>query len=216
MKIYDLSMTYDNCDPFPYGTDEKMTWGYNATHENPGIQVSVFTMTTHFGTHIDAPMHYIKDGATTETMPLEAYVGPAVCFEIDVKANLDADGSIDLDGFLAERSADIKPGDKLLLKCGYEELVGKPEYFMFPSFAPNTGEIFERYGITGIGFDMPSIELGFGGAHREVLSRGIGIYESLVGLEDLVGKRFFFSAAPLKFAAGDGSPVRAYAIVENE
>ena len=41
------------------------------------------------------------------------------------------------------------------------------------------------------------------------------IVESLVNVKDLVGKRFFFSAVPLKFADGDGSPVRAYAITED-
>jgi kynurenine formamidase len=48
-----------------------------------------------------------------------------------------------------------------------------------------------------------------------VLEAGIGIVEALVNLKELVGKRFFFAALPLKIAGGDGSPVRAVALFDD-
>ena len=40
------------------------------------------------------------------------------------------------------------------------------------------------------------------------------IHESLVNLGPLIGRRFYFSAVSLKFADGDGNPVRAYAVTD--
>jgi len=47
-----------------------------------------------------------------------------------------------------------------------------------------------------------------------ILSHGIIPVEGLINLSELAGKRFFFAAAPLLLENGDGSPVRAYAVME--
>src|SRR5215213_7717095 len=48
-------------------------------------QVSLLTIGTHTGTHVDAPAHFIPGGATVETLPLDAMVGP--CRVVQVSAS---------------------------------------------------------------------------------------------------------------------------------
>lgn len=214
MKIHDLTMTLnERTEPFPDSHDPHMTWTHMVDHSSYKCQVSLLSCVTHLGTHVDAPLHYIKDGLTTAQMPLEAYVGPAVCFRFPFEEHLDERDEIDLEAFLAVHAHEIRPGERLILFCDYEKLVGTNAYFDFKNWSGNVGEELEKYDIRGIGFDMPSIDR-TGDAHQAVLSRGIGIYESLVNLEPLINKHFLFSAAPLKLEDGDGSPVRAYAILD--
>ena len=50
--------------------------------------------------------------------------------------------------------------------------------------------------------------------HKTFLSANMIIIENLTGLEQLMDKKFWFSCFPLKIEEGDGSPVRACAIIE--
>ncbi|MGN1002906.1 MAG: cyclase family protein [Oscillospiraceae bacterium] len=210
--IHDLTMTLDESTlPFPDSGDPHMTWKHMVDHNVYKCQVSLFSMVTHFGTHVDAPLHYCKGGKTTAEIDLSAYAGPAVCLEMTDPGEGE---EIDITDVLARNREKIRPGDILVLYTGYEDRVGTPEYFEYKDFAANTGELLEQYGCRGIAFDMSSIDRS-GLAHQSVLSRGMSIIESLVNLKPLVGRRFYLSAVPLKFADGDGSPVRAYAVTED-
>lgn len=211
--IHDLSITLDeNTLPFPDSGDPHMTWQHLVDHNVYKCQVCLFSMVTHLGTHVDAPLHYCKGGKTTAEIDLSAYAGQAVC--LDFTPYMNSDGEHDIAAVMEANKELIKPGDIIILYTGYEELVGKMEYFAYNDFAESTGEILEKYGCKGIGFDMSSIDRS-GLAHQAVLGRGMSIIESLINLKPLIGKRFYFSAVPLKFADGDGSPVRAYAVTED-
>jgi kynurenine formamidase len=213
MTYHDLTITMsENTLPFPDSGDPHMTWKHLVDHDVYKCQVSLFSMVTHIGTHVDAPLHYVKGGKTTAEIDLRAYCGSAVCLDM---TGAGEDGKkIDIAPTLRKNAATIAPGDIILLYTGWESKLGTPEYFASPDFEDNTGAALGEYGAVGIGFDLSTIDRS-GVSHQDVLGRGMSIVESLVNLKPLIGKRFFFSAAPLKFADGDGSPTRAYAIVED-
>ncbi len=206
--IHDLTITLDeNTLPFPDSGDPHMTWKHLVDHSVYKAQVCLFSMVTHLGTHVDAPLHFVKDGKTTAEINLEHYCGQAVCLDVP---NVPMDKMLDVSNVLKENHDLIKTGDIIILHTGWEDKVGTQEYFNFPDFDPSIGPLLESYGAHGIGFDMPSIDRN-GAAHCAVLERDMSIIESLINLKPLIGKRFYFSAVPLKFGDGDGSPVRAYA-----
>ena len=209
--IYDLTITLDaNTSPFPDSGDPHMTWKHLVDHSVYKCQVSLFSMVTHFGTHVDAPLHFVKNGRTTAEIDLGYYCGQAVCLEVPDEP---VQNLLDISAVLEKNQSRLKPGDIVILYTGWENKVGSAEYFNFPDFDPSIGAVLEKYGAHGIGFDLPSIDRK-GDAHQSVLSRGMSIIESLINLKPLVGKRFYFSAVPLKFSDGDGSPVRAYAVTD--
>ena len=80
MKIYDISQELLSCnvyeeDPRPTAKRVKsMTEGevYNLTE---------ISLCVHNGTHVDAPCHFIKDGAGVSEIPLEKFVGYAYVTE---------------------------------------------------------------------------------------------------------------------------------------
>lgn len=210
MKYYDLSVTLsEKTVPFPDSGDPPMKWEHLVDHSVYKCQVSLFSMVTHFGTHIDVPLHYIKNGKTTAEIDLSKYCGQAVCVSVP---GFPETGEFDITETLSENKDILQRGDIVLLYTGWEKRLGTPDYFKFADFKGNTGEVMAQYGLHGIGFDLPSIDR-TGYAHQSVLGRDMSIIESLINIEPLIGKRFFFSAAPLKFEDGDGSPVRAYALL---
>lgn len=44
--------------------------------------LSIVSMSTHTGTHVDPPIHFVEDGATVDAMPLETLVGEAVVVDV--------------------------------------------------------------------------------------------------------------------------------------
>jgi kynurenine formamidase len=209
--IHDLTITLDeNTLPFPDSGDPHMTWKHLVDHTIYKAQVSLFSMVTHLGTHVDAPLHFVKGGKTTSEIDLDHYCGHAVCLDVP---EVPTDRLLDVSGVLNRNKDLIKSGDIILLHTGWEDKVGTTDYFDFPDFDPNIGVLLENYSAHGIGFDLPSIDRN-GAAHCAVLNRGMSIIESLINLKPLIGKHFYFSAVPLKFGDGDGSPVRAYAITD--
>ena len=209
--IHDLTITLnEDTLPFIPADDPPLIWKHTADHTFAPVQVSYVSMSSHMGTHVDTPLHFIKDGKTTAQIDLAAYCGQAVCIEVP---DVSADKTLDLADVLERNKSLIKPGDIIILYTGWEDKVGTVEYFDYPDFDPGTGALLESYGARGFGMDLPSIDHG-GAIHVDILGRELSIIESLINLKPLVGKRFYFSAVPLKFEDGDGSPVRAYAVTD--
>ena len=207
--IHDLTIALNEGTlPFLPGNDPYMTWTSTKNHTFAPVQVSIVSIGTHMGTHVDAPLHFIKGGKSTAEIDLAKYCGQAVCFDV---SGVSVDKLLDFSGVLEKNKSFIKPGDIIIFHTGWEDKVGTQEYFDYPDLHPNTGELLDKFRINGAGFDMPSVDHG-GEIHVDLLSRDIGIIESLINLRPLIGKRFYFSAVPLKFEDGDGSPVRAYAV----
>lgn len=99
---------------------------------------------------------YCKGGKTTAEIDLSAYAGQAVC--LDMTPYMDQGDELDITAVMEKNKDLIQKGDIIVLYTGYEDLVGKMEYFDYKDFNGNTGEILEKYGCKGIGFDMSSID----------------------------------------------------------
>jgi arylformamidase len=67
-----------------------------ASIQSGGANVTAVSMCAHTGTHMDAPRHYLPDGATIDQMPPDAAIGPA-----RVTAGL---------------PLDCRPGERILVK----------------------------------------------------------------------------------------------------
>jgi arylformamidase len=52
---------------------------------------SALSMSAHAGTHLDAPFHFVPDGATIDTLPLEIFMGPAVVYAVEAERYITAE-----------------------------------------------------------------------------------------------------------------------------
>jgi arylformamidase len=159
-------------------------------------------LSTHTGTHIDAPVHYLKTGDTIDTIPLSHIMGP--CRVLDVNC---AGTSIMAD-HLKGRLDGIS---RLLLKTSFS---GTDRFIEnYPSLMADAARLITDCDMKCVGIDSPSIEsFGCDGiVHRELLSHGCIILE-LLDLSDVDEGDYEMVALPLRFIGLDGSPARVILI----
>jgi len=167
--------------------------------------VSELTIDLHSGTHIDAPLHFIQEGATTEEVPLEKMVGN--CFIADFRG-LHAISGADLE------NADIPAGVKrLLLKTDNSSRWGdfaQPFRSDFCALTPDAAQWIVRRDLMLIGIDGPSIQLYEDpyDTHIVLLQNQIVILENLNLLEAEPGPAHLI-CLPLRVRGVEAVPVRA-------
>jgi kynurenine formamidase len=176
-------------------------------------------MLNHVGTHVDAFYHLKPGGLTIDEMPLELFMGKAVCFDLTHIPDL---GDIDVaDMEEAERKSRVRvDGHIVLLNTGLHRRHYPRDSVMYSNpglTAAATHWLADRgsklHGVEGPSTDRPNFaEFP---SHRACRDRGMTHVEWLCNLEPLVGVgEFRFQAIPLKFSRGSGSPVRALAFVD--
>ena len=160
--------------------------------------ISDLHMSTHSGTHIDAPVHYIKSGETIDTLSLENLIGG--CRVV----NMTHAGSTITADHLAEKTGDIT---RLLLKTSFS---GRNQFVEdYPSISLDAAHLIISNRIHSVGIDSPSIESYHcdGAVHRELLGNGCIIIE-LLDLSSVPEGDYDMVALPLRLEGLDGSPAR--------
>jgi kynurenine formamidase len=184
------------------------------------FQTNFISTLDHVGTHVDAPLHFNPEGASVDELPLDMFIGKAVCFDLThIKDLADIDVK---DMEEAEKKAEVKvDGHIVLLNTGLHKrhYPNREVVTSNPGLtAAATHWLADRgsklHGVEGPSTDPPNKSTF--PSHRVCRDRGIAHFEWLVNLEELVGKReFMFYGVPLKIKGGSGSPVRAFAILED-
>ena len=210
--LIDLSHTLERGMPVYPGSNELEIKDLGLYKEY-GVFVQQYTLDGHMGTHIDVPAHLFSGRKTTETTELSNFFGSAQvldCTHFNEKRLLGPD-------ILDQIPSGDWP-DFLLLHTGWSRHWGTEDYFkFFPVVSPKLIHILSKSSIKGVGLDtvsLDSVEASDLPNHSEFLTADKIIIENLTNLQCLIGKRFKFSCFPLKIANGDGSPVRAVAILD--
>jgi kynurenine formamidase len=214
----DLSMTVDPTVPkmpvLPCPEFERVS-----EQGEQSLQVTQFTMTTHIGTHIDAPAHAIADGDAIDDLEVDRFVETAHVVGVDAEPMQ----AIDVDD-VAPGLEDLEPGDAVIVRAGWEEHAGTETYHDHPYFTPELAEWLVEHdvGLVGMDFltpDMPPSERPEGFTypiHTTLLGDDVIILENLTNTAELVGTSTTIVVAPVKLGDADGAPVRAMAARPNE
>jgi arylformamidase len=200
--LYDISQTLRNDLPvWPGDTrfDLKRTWAMG-----PGVPVNVsaFTLSTHSGSHADAPFHYDADGIAIDAVDPTTYLGPAQV--IDARQ---ATGHVTGDDVLPQ----LQPGITRVLLRTYDRAPQDSWDDDFTAVAASLIDALAARGVKLIGIDTPSLDPQTSktmDAHLAVARHGLAILEGLV-LDAVPVGIYELIALPLKIAGADSSPVRA-------
>ncbi|MEZ4868696.1 MAG: cyclase family protein [Caldilineaceae bacterium] len=183
------------------------TEGYNTTNLH---------LYSHAGTHMDAPRHFLEGGATIDQWDLQKCIGPALVVDVTHKAPDSLITVADL-GSAAEA---IGPGARVLLRTDWDAHAELTDFRThFPRISRELAQWLVDRGVWLVGVQTPSVAALHDRAeltdvHQTLLRGAVVIVECLANLRDLPAQ-ITFIALPLKVQAGDGSPVRAVALVDN-
>lgn len=163
--------------------------------------VSTFEVGAHAGTHLDAPLHFLADGASIDQLDLGSLIRPCQVVQV-------GQGAITPEQ-LAALGIDR---DAVLFRSPLSDQ-GTPQVFdpEFASFTPSAAEWLVARGIRLVGLDSWSVDPykdADKGAHHTLLGAGVAILECL-WLQDVKPGYYTLIALPLRIAGAEASPVRA-------
>ncbi len=212
MEIIDLSHTLKNGMPvFPGMSLPHFSAAFSL--QKDGYKETEMKMLSHTGTHIDCPAHMLKSEITTDTVDLNLFYAKAFVADFRDKKS----GDIISVQEIKKYTAQIEQSPAILIATNWDKYWGKQKYFdHFPYLSLEAVKFLVQKGIKTIGLDVSSIDAidaHLYSNHYAALENNVVIVENLKNLDLLLNKEFIFSALPLKIKQGDGSPVRAVAII---
>jgi len=176
-----------------------------------GYSSEVMFLSTHTGTHIDAPSHFIPDSRTIDKIKVSRFVSRSILIKIPKKA----DQQITLNDII---NCKINANDTVVFATGWEKRFKNYNYMINnPGLSLDAAEYLVSNRVNAVAIDGPSIDRGVDNnfnIHSALLSNDIPIIENLCNLEELSSvKSFTLIVNPLKLVGASGSPVRAIALV---
>ena len=214
MKVIDLTLTIsENIPTFPGSPQPNFINWENI--EKDGYNLELLFLSTHTGTHIDAPYHFLKKGHKIHQIVTKRLVNEAIL----IKIRKGSDQSItktDIERF-EKRYGKIDYGSTVVFHTGWQRNLEKKAYFLKnPGLAISAAKYLASKKINLVGIDSPSVDLGKDGkfsVHHVLAKNGILIVENLANLDKIHSEKFHLIVAPLKLKNATGSPVRAMALV---
>ena len=203
----DVTATLDPATTPVYEGDTPMKFDFlKDMRKGDALTLSVYSLGAHSGTHIDAPMHFVRDGASIDRVPLEPLIGPARVIDIP-----DSVQAIDA----AELNRHEWRGVQRVIFRTRSSLRGwmaSPTFHRdFAYIAPDAAQLLADAGVQLVGIDYISAEQ-FGApaptTHRILLGKGIPIVEGLV-LDGVRAGDYDVIVLPMKVAGHEGAPARA-------
>jgi arylformamidase len=202
--IYDISVLL-GVESITYPGDQPYNRKHTGTIAENGIfTVSTMAISTHAGTHVDAPAHCIQGSRNIEEYGADRFILPALVIPIKDRQSIKPEEL---------KSADIKPGYALLFKTENSNTgrVSSGVYskdYVGLSYAAADYCVEKKVGMVGIDYitiDLPGEPMT---VHRKLLSNDVLILEG-INLKDVPAGEYTLLCLPLKIKDGDGSPVRA-------
>jgi arylformamidase len=190
---------------------------------NGRVMISLLSIMTHNGTHIDAPRHVLEKGFPVDQLPLEQVAKEGVLISLPHKG---ANSSISVKDIL-DTGVELGPNRIPVIHTGWTDKTwGKPEFWtQMPYLEPGVGAMLASKGVSAVAMDVfPEKPLWRGvklepgevwlGNHHALLGKGIPLIQFVTNLSQIGSNRFVLVALPLRMRGADGSPARVIALVE--
>ena len=213
MKVIDLTLTIsENIPTFPGSPQPNfINW---ETIDKDGYNLELLFLSSHTGTHMDAPYHFLKKGQKIDQIMTKRLVTEAILIKIRKQAG-QAITKSDIEKF-EKKYGKIDDGSTVVFHTGWQKNLKKESYFLKnPGLAISAAKYLTSKKINLVGIDSPSIDLGKDSkfsVHHILAKSGILIVENLTNLDKINSEKFHLIVAPLKLKGATGSPVRAIAL----
>ena len=227
MQVVDLTMKItSSISVFPGSPQPSfIPWSRFDIH---GYDSEAMFMSTHTGTHVDAPCHFKPGLASIDMISAERLVCKAVLIRAERTANKLIEQQ--------DLGNNIKQGDAVVIVTGWEKKSSGNRNYMTenPGLSEQAARYLARKKVNAVAIDSPSIDAGADKkfvAHKILLSRNILVVENLCNLDEVARRSrsssssnkkssttttttstFTLIISPLKLGGATGSPARVLAL----
>ena len=215
MKIIDLTLTISNRIPTFPGSPQPNFIPWEKIKDD-GYNLELLFLSSHTGTHLDAPYHFLEKGSKIHEISLKKLVSNAVLIKSRKKRS-ETVTKTDIQKF-EKKHGKIESFSSVIFLTGWQKNLQKKYYFTKnPGLSASAANYLASKKVSLVGIDSPSIDLGTDSkfsVHQIFAKKGILIVENLANLEKIKSSKFHLVVLPLKLKGATGSPVRAIAFVE--
>lgn len=188
-----------------------ITWTKMDVHD---YDSEVIFMSTHTGTHMDAPSHFASDASSIDKISVKRFISNAILIKIKKGSN-----QLITVNEIEKSNVRIMEGDAIVFSTLWENEIDKEYFFSHsPGLAEDAAKYLINKKVNAVCIDSPSIDRGSDSSfavHKLLLSKEILIVENLCNLNKLNSQYFTLIMAPLKLSGASGSPIRAIAVEKN-
>jgi kynurenine formamidase len=189
-----------------------------------------FSAPEHGGTHIDAPVHFVKNGLSVDKISLEKLTGEILVIDVSARALSNRDYLITANDIAAwEKEHGSIPRDVIVFfRTGHGKYYPNAgQYFgtaekgdsaipklHFPGIDSTAAVWLAEHKIKAVGIDTPSIDFGQSKnfkTHQVLLGSGMPAFENVANMDQLPVKGAYAIALPMKIKNGSGGPLRLIA-----
>ena len=203
----DATVTLDQSTTPVYEGDAPMRFEFlKEMRRGDPLTLSAYSLGAHSGTHVDAPMHFISDGASIDKVPLDRLIGRARVIEIADEVQAITTSELE--------KHDWRGAPRILFRTrsSIRGWMTSPLFHRdFAYIAPDAAQLLADANVQLVGIDYLSAEQ-FGApaprAHQILLGKGIPIVEGLL-LTNARGGDYDLIVLPMKVGGHEGAPARA-------
>lgn len=230
MQVIDLTHTINSTSPFWPGSEDTNPFSYEpiATHPSGAASLGAYSTVEHYGTHIDAPIHFKDNELTVDQIELTNLFAPLAVIDVREKCSKDPDYRLTVEDITDWESVNgpLPKGAVILMSTGWSEKWPDIEAYRnldqngkmhFPGFSVAVNEfLISDRDIKGIGIDNFSVDYGMSeGFEAHLITNGAGKYhlENVANVHLLPQKGSYIVVAPIKLENGSGGQTRIYALI---
>lgn len=217
MKIIDLTYSLsEKTIPYPGKTpfQRKDFWSYE-----DGARVDDISLSSGIGTHMDAPIHFYREGKSIDEFPMEQCCGDAIVLHLADRVKDNADYAVSMDDIndWEKKNGPIPEKKIILVHTGWDRYWGQERFMLkWPFFSKDVADYFVKRKVNGLGVDTSNPDPRFANqavVHQTLLKAGIFIAENLMNLSQLPAKGAMAYLLPMKLKGLPEAPIRAIAVL---
>ncbi|HEY3927602.1 MAG TPA: cyclase family protein [Candidatus Koribacter sp.] len=224
-----LDLTHTMSESLPnLDSSEKYTARQTASYASHGYYARELSMPEQFGTHIDAPAHYVHGLWTVDQIPTERLIRPLAVIDVSKRAARNPDYQLTVDDIAAweDSHGHIPQGAVVLIRTGWGDRWNNPKSFRnadakgimhFPGFSLEAAQFLtEARFVVGIGTDAMSVDPGASrdAVHQYCSRHSVYHLENVANLEITPETGATLVVAPEKLENGAGAPARLLAMLK--
>lgn len=205
--IHDISISLGCVATYPGDRQFTLEW-MARLQDGAGCSLSALSMSSHAGTHLDAPSHILKGGKSLDMYPQGRFIVPARVVFFDGK---DESGPIPVS---ALNDLKVTRGEALLFKTNNSSrrLLHNPMFSKdYVYLSKDAAKVCVSMGVSLVGIDCLSVDR-YGDdsvpVHRILLENDILILEG-IDLANVFPGRYSLVCLPIKVKDAEAAPVRA-------
>ena len=216
LKFIDLTLPVSEKIPTFPGSPQPIFIQWENIKDD-GYNLELLFLSSHTGTHLDAPYHFLEKGKKIHEISLKRLIINAILIKIRKRRD-QAITKTDIQKF-EKKYGKIPNESTIVFWTGWQKMIKNDSYFVNnPGLSVTAAKYLISKKTNLVGIDSPSIDLGKEKRfliHHLFAKNDVLIVENLANLDKIKSWKFQLAVLPMKLENATGAPVRAVGIIDS-